>query len=171
MQRNFVERLVFGVDMQIVNRNDMGFLDVAPYAGFKITHRLDVYASYLWRYHVDFDHGVSINRRNIYGPRASVNYLVFKGFSAVGSYERIYRKQLPGMNENGKVWHNGVFLGISKKYKIVKDFYGSGQFLYNATYDNEGPYRKRLAVRFGFFLDLKSRKKQEKVEKSAQEEP
>lgn len=171
MQKNFVERLVFGVDMQIVNRNDMGFLDVAPYAGFKITHRLDVYASYLWRYHVDFDHGVSINRRNIYGPRASVNYLVFKGFSAVGSYERIYRKQLPGMNENGKVWHNGVFLGISKKYKIVKGFYGSGQFLYNATYDNEGPYRKRLAVRFGFFLDLKSRKKQEKVEKSAQEEP
>lgn len=162
MNRSFVERLVFGLDMQIVNRNELGFLDLAPYVGYKITHRLEVYGGYVWRYHINLNDGLNINRRNVYGARGSVNYLVYKGFSAVGSYERIYRKPLPGFNETGKVWHNGVFLGISKKYKITKGFYGNGQFLYNATYQNDGPYRKRLAVRFGFFLDLKHNKKAKK---------
>lgn len=173
MKRSFVERLVFGVDLQIVKQNELTFIDVAPYAGYKITHRLEAYGGYMWRFHTDIDDGFDFNHTSISGFRGSANYLIYKGFSAVGSYERIYKKPLPGLPENSREWHNGVFLGISKKYKIVRGFYGSGQFLYNLTYNNEGPYHRRIAVRFGFFLDMKHNKKRKEktneVEHQAEE--
>ncbi|ELR67970.1 hypothetical protein C900_01508 [Fulvivirga imtechensis AK7] len=168
MKRTFVERLVFGVDLQIVKQNELTFMDITPYAGYKVTHRLEAYGGYMWRFHTDMDDGFNFNHTSISGFRGSVNYLIYKGFSAVGSYERIHKKTLPGLAENGKEWHNGVFLGISKKYKIVRSFYGSGQFLYNLAYNNESPYHRRIAVRFGFFLDMKHSKKRKKESRQSE---
>ncbi|MEM6525262.1 MAG: hypothetical protein AAGF85_04355 [Bacteroidota bacterium] len=155
----FLDKFMIGADMEFI-RSDVNFLDVAPYLGYELTKKWHVKAGYGWRTNVVINKGVQVNTNGTHGLRTSLNYDAFKGFIGFAGYERTLVAQpevTPGVTE--KKWSDVMVVGIRKKYKIFKSLNGDGQVLYNIRFDDYSIHKKRVNLRFGFFLDFQSKRR------------
>ncbi|TRX45870.1 hypothetical protein FNH22_31270 [Fulvivirga sp. M361] len=153
----FIDRLMLGTDIEFV-RSEVNFLDVAPYVGYKLTKRWHLKAGYSWRLGAFFDDGVDIHVHSTKGLRTSISFDVYKGFMAVAGYEHT-QTEIVSINpgEQPPKWANIAVVGIRKKYRIIKNFHGDGQVLYNFSLNSENTFDQRINLRFGFFLDFKKK--------------
>ncbi|CAN5468129.1 hypothetical protein BH09BAC3_BH09BAC3_16400 [soil metagenome] len=154
----FIERVVPGITLQIISTGNY-LLDINPMILYKISPRF--YAGAGWVHRIAFDQTVS--GRNVYGPRAAVQFNLQKGFSLRYAPEVLNTLVPPQYNfspDAGKrLWVWSHFVGIKKEFKIYKSLRGNTEALYNLYNPNQlSPYGDQLVVRIGFEMGLKKRK-------------
>ena len=149
------ERLIPGGSFQIHPGSPVG-IDLSPQLTYRITPR--------WSAGVGGTYRVGINRRGegiftreneMYGGRILTNFQIFKGFFGHSEFERL--KYCATDRKLHDDWHNSIFLGLMKKFKISGRFTGNLQGLYNFSYDKESPHQRRWVFRFGFEINPKTK--------------
>ncbi len=166
-RKPFIDRVVFGVDFEIGLLKDTKTFDVAPFIGCRINEHISIYGGYVWKFGVQDKDSLSIEQSPIQGVRGTFNYLIMKGFSATAIIEQLNESVVV---DGGKVINNryeGYMLGITKSYRIVKNFNGQAQILYNFGYKKSSPYKNPVNIRFGFYFNTKSEDKNRKRFKSS----
>lgn len=156
-RERLADRLHAGMDLEFA-RMDINFLDIAPYLGYELTKRWHFKAGYAWRFEASIEDGLEISTQDTRGMRTSLSFLAVKGFMAVAGYEK-YWFTLPVTNPGEKPSKRtdlGV-VGLRKRYTIFRSLQGDGQVLYNFSISGERPYRNRINLRFGFFVDFKNK--------------
>ncbi len=166
-RKPFIDRLVLGVDFEIGLLKDTKTVDVAPFVGLRFNEHISIYGGYVWKFGVQDKDSLSIEQSPIQGVRGTFNYLIMKGFSATAIIEQLNESvEVDG----GKVINNrydGYMLGITKSYRIVKNFNGQAQILYNFGYKKTSPYKNPVNIRFGFYFNSRSEDKNRKKFKAS----
>ena len=154
----FIERFIPTVGLQILGSGSI-MLDVNGGAMYRITPRFSAGTGWVQRFAFD-------NKQKdyqVYGPRASVQFLLKKGFSIRFAPELVNTYIPPGYylhpTDGGKrEWVWSAFIGLKKEFKVYKRINGYTEGLYNLyNSDNKSPYKERLVVRFGFEFPLKKK--------------
>ena len=158
-KNRFFDRLMLGTDLEFV-RFDDSFLDVAPYLAYELTKRWHLKVGHAWRFYITTADGLDMNSNGTRGLRTSLNFHIAKGFIVLAGYERSRLNLRPNgaVAETTATTGLGV-AGIRKRYKIFRSFYGDGQVLYNHPFSGDSPYKNRINLRLGFFLDFRSKNK------------
>ena len=141
-------RLLLGSYFQVYRRPSFQ-LDIAPFIGYRFNTRWSVALGGTYRV-------ASWQKRNtIYGGRAFLESVVYKGFALHGEYERLRVPVTATVvsDEPTYRWQEGVLLGISKSYTITKHISGTALLLHHFTKPSyQTAYPSRWNVRLGFFL-------------------
>jgi hypothetical protein len=160
--KSFIERLVPGLTFQ-VQKSANTLIDYSAVLGYRINGRVTAGAG--WNERIGLAKKLKFTTSDrIYGPRAFVDVMVFKGFSARVEGEKMRTDVPPTLvsyyDERGKAWIWSAFVGIKKQYNFTRSVKGNFQFLYNFYDDHDSsPYTERFNVRFGFEFPLRKVKK------------
>ncbi|MEQ8477238.1 hypothetical protein [Fulvivirga sp.] len=151
-QHGFIDRFFLGLDFEII-RGDENFVDVIPYLGYKPMKRLELKFGYSERIGISKDEQFIDKATRAY--RGYAMYEFFKGFYASAGYEHFLSvsEEVLGSLEDERA--QMLLVGIRKKYKIYKRFYGAGQVYYNFALSGDSPYNNRINLRFGFLVDFR----------------
>jgi hypothetical protein len=155
-----IERVVPGLSFQYQFRNSY-MLDTYIYAGYRLTNKITTGIGWNQRLARDQDNSYWNQKASIYGPRASGNYRLGKGFMAHLEIESMntfvsYSLTDPAIGQREWVW--GSMTGLKKEYRITKQVKGTVLVLYN-IFDprHKSPYNDRLNTRIGFEYRLKKK--------------
>ncbi len=155
----FIERIIPGVTFQIISSNPF-LLDVNVGALYRISPRFSAGAGWVQRLIFDRRHG----RERMYGPRASLQFNLSKGFSLRLSPEVVNTYVPPqlfqGPDTRQRQWEWSTLVGIKKEFKVYKKIRGNTEALYNFHSPlNTSPYHDQFVVRFGFEFPMKKKVK------------
>ena len=143
-------RLLLGSYFQVYRQPSFQ-LDVSPFIGYRFNTRWSVALGGTYRVA-----SWQLPQRNtIYGGRAFLESVVYKGFALHGEYERLRVPVTATVvsDEPTYRWQEGLLLGISKSYTITKHISGTALLLHNFTKpSDQTAYPSRWNVRLGFFL-------------------
>ncbi len=159
-----IERLTPGITLQLQRKGDV-LMDYNPYIGYRFYERFTAGLGWNERFTIGKHIHLSLNNR-IYGPRVFADFKIGRGFSVRTDIEKM-NTYVPALTPNGystdkeyRAWVWSAFVGLKKEYKFSKRIKGNAQFLYNLYDDHDNsPYAERLAVRMGFELAMKKKKK------------
>lgn len=164
----FIERLVPGLYFQFQQKR-FNLFDFNPYVGYRISGRFTAGAGWNERFARDKKLDTWNPNGRIYGPRAFVDFRVFRGFMA--HLETEYMNSFVHAdikNQNYEVgnreWVWGMMTGMKKDYKIYKNLRGTVLLQYNLFNPKyRAPYVDRLNSRIGveYVLKKKPAKKSE----------
>jgi hypothetical protein len=160
--KSFRERFVPGVAMQFLRNNDL-LLDINPYAGYRITGRLN--AGLGWNQRIGFN--IPDRRFTsgsvIYGPRTFVEVRTWRGFIARAEAE-VMNTEVPSTlrprstDEYGRQWVRTVFVGVKKNYNFLKNIKGTTFIMFSVYNDHrKSPYGDVVNSRFGFEFPMKKK--------------
>ena len=143
-------RLLLGSYFQVYRQPSFQ-LDVSPFIGYRFNTRWSValgstYRVSAWRLP---------QHKTIYGGRAFLESVVYKGFALHGEYERLRVPVTATVvsDEPTYRWQEGVLVGVSKSYTITEHISGTALLLHNFTKpSDQTAYASRWNVRLGFFL-------------------
>lgn len=163
-KKTVLERIVPGVNLQVLKKGDDIMLDINPYLGYRLTPRLSAGAG--WNERVGYDWGQKAFRTStrIYGPRLYGEYRIGKGFSPRLEAELMKTRVPPATVTHGdpyqQRWVPGVFAGIRKDYKIAGNLHGTASVMFR-LFDpkRQSPYGDIVNARFGFEYHFKQKKK------------
>lgn len=172
--KSFKERLVLGLTLQI-HQAQTPNVDISPFAAYKLTERLSLGLGGNYRLMTKHDFKGFTREGAVYGGRGFAEFKIYKGIFAHVEYEMMKSPQRDSLvylrlEQEEKIWVDGLLLGIGKDYKIAKYIKGNMQVLYNFLPEINSPYQNRVMVRFGFNFQLKDKIKKPKVEMPDKEE-
>ena len=158
-----IERIVPGVNHQILRKGDDILVDFNPYAGYKFTGRIT--AGLGWNQRVAYNTDVRSFHPSlrIYGPRAFGEFKLGKGFSPRLEAETMNTLVPPPTRVQtdpyGRRWVWGVFTGIKKEYKFIGNVKGTASVMVR-LFDpkHQSPYADVVNARFGFEFPMKKKK-------------
>lgn len=164
----FIERVVPGLFFQYQQKG-FNLFDFYPYAGYRISGRFTAGAGWNQRYARDRKKEEWNRNARIFGPRAYVDFRMFKGFIAHVESEFMntfvptdIKNQTYEVGNREWVW--SLMTGMKKDYKIYKNLRGTVLLQYNLFNPKfKAPYVDRLNSRIGFEYVLKKKKKVEKT--------
>ena len=143
-------RLLLGSYFQVYRQPSFQ-LDVSPFIGYRFNTRWSVALGGTYRVA-----SWQLPQRNtIYGGRAFLESVIYKGFALHGEYERLRVPVTATVvsDEPTYRWQEGVLVGVSKSYTITQHISGTALLLHNFTKpSNQTAYPSRWNVRLGFFL-------------------
>jgi hypothetical protein len=160
-EKPFIERLVPGISFQYQRRDDY-LLDAYCYVGYKHTPKLVSGLGWNQRFARDNANSYWNQRAAIFGPRAYVEYRIFRGFTAHVEGEAM-NTFVPfsrlASNEGSRQWVWGMMMGLKTEYKITRWMKGTVLIQYNLfDRQHKAPYVDRLNSRLGFEFQVKKRK-------------
>ena len=141
-------------------------LDVAPNIGIKLNKRIAVYGGYIWKLGIAENGRLTMKNTNIHGFRGALEINVYKGFMAVGVYERLKQFKFEEDGAERETNATGLLLWIGKKYKLAGNVYGQSQVFYNFKHDDSELYSRPFNIRFGFFFNNTGPGQKEKKQKT-----
>lgn len=163
-ERPFVERLVPGVALQLLNKDDLVTIDFNVYSGYRFTKRLTV--------GIGWNERVGLNTKaftlasgdvRIYGPRVFGAFKLPSGFEprldveAMNTFIPPYFRS-SSVDPGSRSWIIGAFAGISKTYSITKHVKGTAMVMVRLFDPNRtSPYPDVISARFGLEVPLKQR--------------
>ncbi len=162
-----IERLVPGIAFQLQKKNDLLFVDLNPYIGYRLTGKLSGGVGWNQRVSYNLNTNTFHHDSRIYGPRVYSEFKLWRGFSprieveTMNTFVPPYIKVSPAdLGQREWVW--GVFVGMKKDYKFWKKINGSAQVMFR-LFDphRKSPYADVVNARFGFEFPMKKVKRQE----------
>ncbi len=164
------EKLVPGLTFQ-VQRPGAWLVDVNLSLRYRLTSYRCIGSG--WNERIIIGHIQGGNENKIHGIRNFTEVIVFKGFAAridVESMNSFVELSQPNQDVGTRQWNWGYFAGIKKEFSFIPRVIGNVQFMYN-LYDskNRSYYPERFNVRFGFELQAKKRRDNDKKEKFKRE--
>ena len=165
----FIERVVPGILFHVQNKKAW-LLDLNPYAGYRITGKLNAGMGWNYRLALDVDQR-EIYPAKAYGPRIYIEYDLFRGFQPRIELE-VIRAYIPSLKIPGELgerqWVKSMFVGLNKKYKISKSIKGTSSVMYTMfDVHHKSPYGDKIVLRFGVEVMLKKKVKK-KAAKNAE---
>jgi hypothetical protein len=136
-----------GVAFQIL-RNTNLFLDINPYAGYRITGRLTSGLGWNQRigYSTTYNHFTSVT--HIYGPRGFIECKIWKGFSARLEGELmntivppLYKN--PIADQGQREWVITPMIGLKKENRFVKKVKGTAFVVQSIRPQTQKPLWRR----------------------------
>ncbi|MDH4298743.1 MAG: hypothetical protein OEV74_20895 [Cyclobacteriaceae bacterium] len=161
-----IERIVPGIAFQLQKKNDALLVDFSPYTGYRFTGKITG--------GLGWNHRVSYNLKNsgfnkearIYGPRVFGEYKLLPGLSprieveTMNTYVPPFARSSSSVDEHGREWVWGTFVGIKKDYKFLKKINGTAMVMFR-LFDphRKSPYADIINARFGFEFPMKKKVK------------
>lgn len=160
----FIERVVPGLYFQYQQKG-FNLFDFNPYVGYRISGRFTAGAGWNHRFARDKKNDTWNQNAKIWGPRAYVDFRMFKGFMAHLETEvmnTFVHTDIKNQNYElgNREWVWGLMTGMKKDYKIYKNLRGTVLIQYNIFNPKfKAPYVDRLNSRIGFEYTLKKKRK------------
>jgi hypothetical protein len=158
-----IERLLPGIGIQLMKKNDDQLTDFNTYVGYRFTGRLTGGLGWNQRIPYNFDKGIFNQQEKVFGPRIFSEFKLGKGFSPRAELEMmntfvpsIVKSGIP--DTQGRQWVFGAFVGMKREYRFIKNVTGTAMVMLRVfNYDHRSPYADVLNVRFGFEFPMKKR--------------
>ncbi|MDH5251631.1 MAG: hypothetical protein OEW40_21735 [Cyclobacteriaceae bacterium] len=161
-----IERIVPGIAFQLQKKNDALLVDFNPYAGYRFTGKIT--GGLGWNHRVSYNLKTSgFNKEaRIYGPRIFGEYKLLPGLSprieveTMNTYIPPFARSSSSVDEHGREWVWGTFMGIKKDYKFLKKINGTAMVMFR-LFDphRKSPYADIINARFGFEFPMKKKVK------------
>jgi hypothetical protein len=161
----FRERFIPGVALQFLRGEDI-FLDVNPYAGYRITGRFNAGMGWNQRIGYSLSNDYFTSASVIYGPRFYTELKTWKGFIARAEFEFMNTLVPPTItpartDTPHREWVRTAFIGFKRDYRFLKHVKGTAFVMFSVYNDHrKSPYGDVVNSRFGFEFPLKSKPKQ-----------
>jgi len=159
------EKIVPGVAFQVQKRSNDVMVDFNPYAAYKFTGKLSGGTGWNCRVAFNMDNNRFNHDARIYGPRTFGEYELRNGFSPRVEFEVMNTFVPPfartsHVDDRGRQWVWGAFVGIKKDYKFLKKINGTALVMFR-LFDphRQSPYADVINARFGFEFPLKKKVK------------
>lgn len=160
----FVQRIVPGIAFQIQKKNDLLFVDLNPYAGYRFTSKLTAGVGWNERVSYQLDNNFFDSGSRIYGPRIYCEHKLWRGFyprlevETMNTFVPPYIKGSPAdMGQREWVW--GAFVGMKKEYKFLRKINGTALVMFRLLDpERKSPYADLVNARFGFEFPVKKKK-------------
>lgn len=164
-EKSFIERLVPGLALQMLKKDDLISVDFNVYSGYRITKRFTIGGGWNERVGVNTKSlSITSGDMRIYGPRMFVSFKLSRGFEpraeieAMNTFIPPYIRN-PHVDPGSRRWVAGAFVGIMKTYNITKRVKGTAMIMTRLFDPNRtSPYPDVLNARFGFEIPIKKRK-------------
>lgn len=161
-----IERIVPAFMVQIQKEGDNLLVDFNPYVGYCFTGKITAGAG--WNQRIAYDTKVNdfTAQPRIYGPRIFAEYNLWKGFCPRIETEVMNALVAPTdqpsrMDLATREWVWGVFFGLNKEYKFLKNVKGTALVMTRLfDPDHKSPYADVVNVRIGFEFPMKKHAKQ-----------
>ena len=158
-----IERIVPGIGFQLQKKDDLLFVDLNLYVGYRFTGKLTAGIGWNQRVSYNLNDNTFDSEPRIFGPRAYSEYKLWKGFlprvevETMNTFVPPYIKTSPA-DAGGREWVWGVFAGIKKDYKFFKKINGTAIVMFR-LFDphRKSPYADVLNARFGFEFPMKKK--------------
>ncbi len=158
-----IERLLPGIGIQLLKKNDNLLTDFNPYVGYRFTGRLTGGLGWNQRISYNFDKGIFNQQEKVFGPRIFSEFKLGKGFSPRAEVEMmntfipsIITPRIP--DTQSRQWVLGAFVGMKREYRLIKNVNGTAMAMLNVfNRDHRSPYADVLNVRFGFEFPMKKK--------------
>jgi hypothetical protein len=158
-----IERLLPGIAIQLLKKNDDLLTDCNPYVGYRFTGRLTGGLGWNQRISYNFDKGIFNQQEKIFGPRIFSEFKLGKGFSPRAELEMMntfvpsnVTPRIP--DTQSRQWVLGAFVGLKREYRFIKNVNGTAMAMLNVfNRDHRSPYADVLNVRFGFEFPMKKK--------------
>jgi hypothetical protein len=166
-----IERIIPGIAIQLQKKNDELLTDFNPYLGYRFTGRVTAGLGWNHRVSYNLDNGSSNTAARIYGPRVFGEYKLLPGFSSrvevetMNTYVPPFARKSSSVDDRGRDWVWGTFVGIKKDYKFLKKINGTAMVMFR-LFDphRKSPYADIINARFGFEFPMKKKVKTAQVE-------
>jgi hypothetical protein len=156
------ERLEPGFMLEI-SRGKIITVYAMPQVSYKFSGRFWAGLGFTYRFQGTLNDSLKYYREHpVFGPKIIGQFNFRKGFYLRIEGESLNTELLMPDNtyQEGRTWVHGIFLGTGKNFSVNKTWKGDVQVLYNVLYKKyETPYPNQINLRFGFFVDLKKKKK------------
>lgn len=159
----FRARFVPGIAFQVLKRDDL-FLDINPYAAYRITGRVNAGAGWNQRIGYSLDHHHFTSGSEVYGPRLFAEFRTWRGFIARAEFETMNTEvppmlRGPSSDIKGREWVQAAFVGIKKDYRFLRRVRGTAFVMFMVyNQDRKSPYGDVINSRFGFEFPLAKKK-------------
>ncbi|HTF19513.1 MAG TPA: hypothetical protein VK658_15655 [Chryseolinea sp.] len=167
-EKSFYERVLPGVNFQVLKKGDDILLDVNPYIGYKVSRRFTAGAGWNQRMGYNWEQKSFNSNARIFGPRAFGEYNLTKGFSPRLEIEVMNTLVPPATVTHGdpyeRRWVAGAFAGVKKQYKISGQLRGTASVMFR-LFDRyrQSPYGDVVNARFGLEYTPKRRNDKRKT--------
>ncbi|WP_333821101.1 hypothetical protein [Ohtaekwangia sp.] len=161
-----IERLLPGIALQIQKKGNDMLVDFNPYIGYRLTGRLTSGIGWNQRVGYNTRHDSFSPGTRIFGPRIYTEFKLAKGFLPRAEAELMNtqvppRLQAISVDGRGREWVPGIFVGMKKEYKFMKNVKGTAQIMLRVfNPDHKSPYADVLNMRVGFEFPMKKKVKQ-----------
>ncbi len=158
-----IERLLPGIGIQLMKKNDDLLTDFNPYVGYRFTGRLTGGLGWNQRISYNFDKGIFIQKEKVFGPRIFSEFKLGKGFSPRAELEMMNTFVPSNISPlipdtQSRQWVLGAFVGMKREYRFFKNVNGTAMMMLNVfNRDHRSPYADVLNVRFGFEFPMKKK--------------
>jgi hypothetical protein len=161
----FIERLVPGIQFQILSKQGNLLVDFNAYAGYRLTSKLT--SGLGWNQRVAYNNDLNAFNADarIFGPRAFSEYQLGRGFLPRVEVEAMNTASPPytspkAIDSNSREWVMTVFVGLKKEYRFIKNVKGTTSIMLNVYHPrNKNLYSDVVNVRFGFEFPMKKKVK------------
>jgi len=160
-----IERIVPAIAFQLQKKDDLLFVDLNPYVGFRFTGKLTAGAGWNDRVSYNLNDNTFDHESRIFGPRVYGEYKLWRGLSprieveTMNTFVPPYIKVSPAdLGQREWVW--GAFVGMKKDYKFLKKINGTALVMFR-LFDphRKSPYADIINARFGFEFPMKKKYK------------
>jgi hypothetical protein len=161
----FIERIVPGIQFQILSKQGNLLVDFNAYAGYRLTSKFT--SGLGWNQRVAYNKDMKAFNADarIYGPRAFTEYRLGRGFLPRVEFE-VMNTAIPpytsarAIDSNSREWVMTAFVGMKKEYRFIKNVKGTTTIMLNAYHPhNKNLYSDVMNVRFGFEFPMKEKLK------------
>ncbi len=144
------------------------YVDISPYAGYRLGNMLGVGAGLTYIYTAQLTTGGIVNEQNIYGGRLFTNFMPFPENSTIlkGAYLHLEGEMLNRQIATytrlkyQREWIPAVNVGVGFNSNFVKGFSFTMEFVYNALWISQlqkgitpvfsSPFQYRLGIYYAF---------------------
>lgn len=159
-----IERLLPGVGLQVLRRENWVYIDVNPYVGYRFNGQFTAGAG--WNQRVGYHRTTHTLHLSgiVYGPRFFAEYKIGLGISPRVEMEWM-NTDIPPLNQNSvdpphREWVPGTHVGIKKDYAFFGRVRGTAMIMTRLYhYHHKSPYADVVNVRVGFEFPMKKKQK------------
>ncbi|MEO7992226.1 MAG: hypothetical protein ABI663_21940 [Chryseolinea sp.] len=162
-----VERIVPGIQFQILSKQGNFMVDFNAYAGYRLTSKLTSGIGWNQRFAYNRDQHEFNAQARIFGPRAFAEYKLGRGFLPRVEIETMNTSVPPFTSSKpadvrSREWVVNAFVGMKKEYRFFKNVKGTTSIMLNVYHPHHNNlYADVVNARFGFEFPM--RKKAKKV--------
>ncbi len=162
-----VERIVPGIQFQILSKQGNILVDFNAYVGYRLTGKLTSGIGWNQRLAYNRDQHAFNAQARIFGPRAFAEYKLGRGFLPRVEIETMNTSVPPFTTPKpadlrSREWLVNAFVGMKKEYRFFKNVKGTTSIMFNVYHPRHNNlYADVINARFGFEFPM--RKKVKKV--------
>ncbi len=163
----FIERIVPGIQFQILSKQGNLLVDFNAYAGYRLTSKFTSGLGWNQRVAYNYDRHNFNAQARIFGPRVFTEYKLGKGFFPRIEVEVMntaippYTAPNQAIDSRSREWVVSSFIGLKKEYRFFKNVKGTTTIMLNAFHPrNKNLYGDVVNARFGFEFPMKREGKQ-----------